>query len=172
MLEGYQRKLITSSLVLVGGSSKTIGFFFRSAEFFATDHRLVVAILKLHVKSRKISRYDHNVFHLEKLKDLTCAHEYAETVSNNFEVLNALENPPDLWDTFKCETLEATRRCVRAEMSEVTGWVRFGGDAWQYRVKGLAARLAESREQYKALSRRTLLRRGVSGVSQKMLRVI
>ena len=87
MLEGYQRKLITSSLVLVGGSSKTIGFFFRSAEFFATDHRLVVAILKLHVKSRKMSRCDHNVFHLDKLKDSSCVQEYAVTVLNQFKVL-------------------------------------------------------------------------------------
>ena len=49
---------------------------FRSAEFFATDHRLVVVTLKLHVKFRKISKCDHNVFYLEKLKESTCAHEY------------------------------------------------------------------------------------------------
>ena len=40
---------------------------FRGAEFFATDHRFVVATLKLLVKSKMISRSDHNVFHLEKL---------------------------------------------------------------------------------------------------------
>ena len=80
--------------------------------FFATDHRLVVATLKLHVKSRKISRCDHNVFHLEKLKDLPCVHEYGVTVSNRFEVLDALEDPVKLWDTFKRETLETARGCV------------------------------------------------------------
>ena len=42
--------------------------FFWSAEFFATDHRLV-ATSKPHVKSRKPPRCDHTVFHLEKLKD-------------------------------------------------------------------------------------------------------
>ena len=52
---------------------------FRSAEIFATGHRLVVATLKLRVKSRKISKCDHNVFHLEKLTDSTCAHDYAVT---------------------------------------------------------------------------------------------
>ena len=67
-----------------------------SAVFFATDHRLVVATLKHHVKSRKISRCNHNVFLLEKLKDLSSAHEYAVTVSNRFEVLGALENPVQL----------------------------------------------------------------------------
>ena len=62
---------------------------FQSAEFFATDHRLV-ATFKLHVKSKRISRCNPNVFYLEKLKDLTCAHENAVTVSNRFERLGAL----------------------------------------------------------------------------------
>ncbi|KAG0728627.1 Craniofacial development protein 2 [Chionoecetes opilio] len=60
------------------------------AEFLASDDRLVVATLKLHVKSRRISRGNYTVFHLEKLKDLTCAHEYAVAVSNRFNVLAAL----------------------------------------------------------------------------------
>ena len=38
---------------------------FRSAEFFATDHRLVVATLKLHIRSRRISRCNTPVFHLD-----------------------------------------------------------------------------------------------------------
>ena len=74
---------------------------FRSAEFFATDHRLVVASLKLHIKSRKPPRCNHTVFHLEKLRDLTCTQEYAVTVSNRFGALNTLEDPEELWDTFK-----------------------------------------------------------------------
>ena len=37
---------------------------FWSAKFLATDHRLVVTIFKLHVKYKKISRCDHNVFYL------------------------------------------------------------------------------------------------------------
>ncbi|KAG0712588.1 Craniofacial development protein 2 [Chionoecetes opilio] len=78
---------------------------YRSAEFFGTDHRLVVTTLKLHVKSRRISRGNHTVFHLEKLKDLTCAHEYAVAVSNRFDVLGALGDPVEPWDIFKRETL-------------------------------------------------------------------
>ena len=34
------------------------------------------------------------------------------TVPNQFEVLDALEDPVDLWDNFKRETLEAARGCV------------------------------------------------------------
>ena len=90
---------------------------FRSAEFFGTDHRFVVASLKLHVKSRKPPRRNHTVFHLEKLQDLTCRQEYAVTVSDRFGVLDTLENPEELWDTFK---------------REVTEWPRLGGDTGKY----------------------------------------
>ena len=68
---------------------------FRSAEFFATDHRLVVASLKLHIKSRK-----------PPLDMCTV------TVSNRFGVLDTLEDPEELWDTFKRETLEAAKECL------------------------------------------------------------
>ena len=104
---------------------------FRSAKFFATNHRFVVATLKLHVKSRKISRYNHNVFHLEKLKDSTCAHEYAMTVSIRFEVLVALEDLVELWGTVKCQSLKLPKGALGA--SKVKGWLHFSGDTGQYR---------------------------------------
>ena len=68
-------------LVLGKGSYRTVS---RSAEFFVTDNMLVVASLKLHVKSKKPSRCDHTVLHRENLKDLTCAQEYAMAVFNRF----------------------------------------------------------------------------------------
>ena len=36
------------------------------------------------------------LFHLEKPKDLTCAQEYAATVSNRFGALDTLEEPEEL----------------------------------------------------------------------------
>ena len=92
---GLAKRSTISLLVLVGGSSRTAGFFW-SAEFFVTDHRLLVASLKLHVKSRKPLNCNHTVFHLEKLKDLTCAQEYAVTVFNWFGVLDKLEDSGEL----------------------------------------------------------------------------
>lgn len=41
-----------------------------------TRPRLNVATLKLYVRSRKVSIYVLTAFHLERLKELTCAHEY------------------------------------------------------------------------------------------------
>ena len=95
---------------------------YRSTEFFATNHRLVVAALKLHVKSRNFPRCDHTVFHLEKLKDLTCAQEYAVTVSNYFGALDTLEDPKELWDTFKRETLEAAKECTEERLRSQNGF--------------------------------------------------
>ena len=45
--------------------------------------------------------------HLEKLKDLTCAQEYAVTVSRD-----TLDDREELWDTLKRETLEAAKACI------------------------------------------------------------
>ena len=69
---------------------------FRNDKFFVTHHRLVIATLKLHVKSRKPPRCNHTMFHLNKLKDSTCAQEYKVTVSSRFEVLDTLEAPEEL----------------------------------------------------------------------------
>ncbi|XP_037781108.1 uncharacterized protein LOC119577605 [Penaeus monodon] len=85
---------------------------FRSAEFFATGHRFVVATLRLSLRSRRILRSYQQVFHLERLKSEEVAQEYAVTVSNRFEVLGTLQDPAELWDTFKWETLSAAEECL------------------------------------------------------------
>ncbi|KAG0729222.1 hypothetical protein GWK47_030777 [Chionoecetes opilio] len=129
---------------------------YRSAEFFGTGHRLVVATLKLHVKSRRISRGNHSVF---QLKDLTCAHEYAVAVSNRFDVLGALGDPVELWDTFKRETLQAAKECIGERPMPRRGFV--STETLEKIEESRAARLAGNRDQHRALSRRTrtLLRR-------------
>ena len=66
------------------------------------------------------------MFHFEKLKDLSCADEYAVTVSNRFEVLDALEDQVKLWNNFKRETLEAAIGCV-GERSRSRGGFALAG---------------------------------------------
>ena len=127
--------------------------------FFVTDHRLVVATLKLHVKSRKPPRCNHTVLHLEKLKDLICAQEYAVTVSNQFGALNTLEDPEELWNTFKSEPLEAAKECIGERPRSGRGFTSV--ETLDSIEKSRAVRLTGSHDQYRALSRRTrtLLRR-------------
>ncbi|KAG0721870.1 Ankyrin repeat and SOCS box protein 3 [Chionoecetes opilio] len=129
-----------------------LAIHWESAEFFGTDHRLV-ATLKLHVKSRRISRGNHTVFHLEKLKDLTCAHEYAVAVSNRFDVLGALGDPVELWDTFKRETLQAAKECIGERPRSRRGFV--STETLEKIEESRTARLAGNRDQHRALSRRT-----------------
>ena len=93
------------------------------------------------------------MFHLEKLKDLTCGHEYAVTVSNRFEVLNALQNQVELWDTFQHETLEAARGCVRWCLRSRGGFT--SAETLDSIEKSHTARLAGNQDQYRTLSRRT-----------------
>ncbi|KAG0721131.1 3-oxo-5-beta-steroid 4-dehydrogenase [Chionoecetes opilio] len=60
----------------------------------------------------------------QKLKDLTCAHEYyAVAVSNRFDVLDALEDPVELWGTFKRETLQAAKECIGERPRSRCGFV-------------------------------------------------
>lgn len=81
--------------ILVGARWKILQNYtvFLSAEFFLIGHRIVIALLKLHVKPRRISKYNNTVFHLEKLKDLACAHKYPMTVSNQPSVVSAFGDP-------------------------------------------------------------------------------
>lgn len=62
---------------------------FLSAEFFASSRRLVVAELRIRIKSKKFSRCSLTAFYLEKLRDKACAQEYAMTVFHWFKVVVA-----------------------------------------------------------------------------------
>ena len=63
-----------------------------SAQFLSTDHKLVVAILKLQLKSRRMvpsqPRQD-----VGKLKDERVAEEFANKLSGDLGGLGALGNP-------------------------------------------------------------------------------
>ena len=126
---------------------------FRSAEFFATNHRLVVATLELRLRSRNFSRCCRPGLHLEKLKDEACAHEYAVEVSNRFEAFGALEDPVELWDTFNRETLSAAGECLGARPRSRRGFI--SGETLDKIEESRAARLAGDLEQHRNLTRST-----------------
>ncbi|KAG0710017.1 hypothetical protein GWK47_023656 [Chionoecetes opilio] len=90
---------------------------------------------------------------IEKLKDLTCAHEYAVAVSNRFDVLGALGDPVELWDTFKRETLQAAKECIGERPRSRRGFV--STETLEKIEESRAARLAGNQDQHRALSCRT-----------------
>ena len=132
---------------------------YRSAEFFATDHRLLIATLRIHIRSKKIPRCNSPRFHLEKLGDPVCAQEFAVAVSNRFGVLDTLEDPEEMWNTFKRETLKVTEECVGERPRSRSGVA--SEDTLRNIEESRAARLAGDLDHYRTLARRTraLLRR-------------
>ena len=78
---------------------------------------------------------------------------------NWFEMIDALENPVELWITFKREALEAGRGCVGGRPRSRDEFA--SAEKLDSIKKSHTARLAGNRDQYRTLSRRTrtLLRR-------------
>lgn len=54
---------------------------------------------------------------IEKLKDQACAQEFAKAVSNWFEILGTVEDPGELWGTFKPEITDGALRSKRKKKS-------------------------------------------------------
>ena len=75
-----------------------------SAQFLNTNHRVVVATLKLQLKSGRLD--------VGKLKDVRVAEEFANRLSGDLEVLGALGNPEELWSAFKTTTLDVAGGCL------------------------------------------------------------
>ncbi len=124
---------------------------------------MFVTLLRIHIRSKKIPRCSSPRSHLEKLRDPTLAQVYTVTVSIWFEVLDTLEDPGELWDTFKRETLKATEECLGERP-----WSR-SGVALEETLRAIeesrAARLAGNHGRYRTLSHRTraVLRRDKEG---------
>ena len=78
----WQRRLTTCSLMNAGGSSRTAGPT-RRAKFLNNDHRLVVATLKLQLKSGRMVPSQPKL-DVGKLKDERVAEEFANRLSGNF----------------------------------------------------------------------------------------
>ena len=84
---------------------------YRSAQFLNTDHRLVVATLKLHFKSRRMVP-SQPMLDIGKLKDETVAGEFANRLSGDVGGLRALGDPEELWSAFKTTILDVAGRCL------------------------------------------------------------
>ena len=73
---------------------------YQSAQFLNTDHRLVVATLKLHLKSGRMVPSQPRL-DVGKLKNERVAEEFANRLSGDLGDLGALGNPEELWSAFK-----------------------------------------------------------------------
>ena len=83
----------------------------RSAQFLNTDHRLVVATLKLQLKSRRMVPSQPRL-DVGKLKEERVAEEFANRLSLDLGVLCVSGGPEELWSAFKTTILDVAGRCL------------------------------------------------------------
>ena len=84
---------------------------YQSAQFLNTDHRLVVATLKLHLKSRRMLP-SQSLQDVGKLKDERVAEEFVNKLSGDLVGLSALGNLEKLWTAFKTTVLDVASGCL------------------------------------------------------------
>ena len=78
---------------------------FRSAQFLNTDHRLLVATLKLRLKSSRLAPSQPKL-DVSQLREGSVATEFATKLGGQFREL-PLGTPQEMWDYFKATTLSA-----------------------------------------------------------------
>ena len=110
--DGVTRKEIDH--VLVSGRWKLVQNcrVFGSAEFFGGDHRLLVATLKLRLRSPRRAAAGQARPDVSRLRDPVVAQEYASKLAENLEGLSVSEDPQTLWSSFKSHILEAAGECI------------------------------------------------------------
>ena len=88
-----------------------------SAHFPNSEHRLVVATLKLQLKSRRMVPSQLRM-DVGKLKDERVAEEFANRLSGDLGGLSDLGEPEELWSAFKITVLDVAGRCLGTYLGE------------------------------------------------------
>ena len=133
---------------------------YRSAQFLNTDHRLVVATLKLQLKSRRMVPSQPSL-DVGKLKDERVAEEFANRLSGDLRGLGALGNPEELWSAFKTTIFDVAGGCLGPHRREKKNFVSQGtlDTIDQHR----RARLKGRAELFRELRRKTTCTKGGQG---------
>ena len=84
---------------------------YRSAQFLNTDHKLVVATLKLQLKSERHQPSQPRL-DLGKLKDERVSEEFANRLSGDLGGLGALGDPEEFWSAFNMTVLDVADGCL------------------------------------------------------------
>ena len=84
---------------------------YRSVQFLNTDHRLVVATLKLQLKSRGMVP-SQSWLDVGKLNVERVAEDFVNSLSGDLGGLGALGNSEELWSTFKTTILDVAGGCL------------------------------------------------------------
>ena len=89
---------------------------FRSAEFAGTDHRVLVATLKIRLKSRKMAPSNRVRLDVRRLRDDSVAQEYERELAESLGEPNDCDDTKKLWTDItykKIKVLKVSKRCLR-----------------------------------------------------------
>ena len=113
--------------VLVDGCRRMIQNcrVYRSAQYHIKDHRIVVATLKLHLKSRRMVPSQPRL-DVGKLKDERVAEEFENRLSGDLGGLGASGNPEELWSAFKTTILDVASGCLGTHHRSMKNFVSQG----------------------------------------------
>ena len=101
--------------VLVGGRERLVQNYrvFRSAEFAGTDHRLLVATLKIRLKSRKMALSNRVRVDVRRLRDESVAQEHKRELAESLDEPDDSDDPEKIWTDFKTKVLKMSESCLR-----------------------------------------------------------
>ena len=124
-----------------------------SVQFLNTDHRLIVATLKLQLKSRRMvpsqSRLD-----VGKLKDERVAEAFENKLSGDLRGLGALGGPEELCSAFKTTVLDVAGGCLGTHHGAKKNFVSQG--TLDTIDQSRSARLNGRAELFRELRRKTV----------------
>ena len=85
---------------------------FRSAQFFTSDHRLLVATLKLRLRCPRRATSGQVRLDVGRLRDPDVAQAYATGLAEALGEPDATEGPEAVWSVFKSTTLDVAGVCI------------------------------------------------------------
>ncbi len=85
---------------------------FRSAQFFTSDHRLLVATLKLRLRCPRRATSGQVRLDVGRLRDPDVAQAYATGLAEALGEPDATEGPEAVWSVFKSTTLDVAGECI------------------------------------------------------------
>ena len=148
--DGQTKKMI--DYVMISGrwrSSITNCWTYRSAELGNTDHRMVVATLRLRLRAQGQERRPPKL-DLSSLATSQMQQKYALDISNRFSCLQVLDDPEVAWKSFKDNILDSAGRTIGRSRHKNKPWI--SQETLSVIELHRKARLAKNMPEYRRLN--------------------
>ncbi|TFJ88776.1 hypothetical protein [Lonepinella koalarum] len=137
---------------------------YRSAQFLNTDHRLVVATLKLKLKSQRMQTSSQLRLDVGQLRDERVAEEFAHKLQDSFKELGDGNDSEELWSNFKTKILKVEGEGLETSRKTRRGFLT--PETMDIIEKSRRARLESRTGHYKAVKRASVRALGMDEEEQ------